>query len=65
MLDIYGEKRVDYFWILCSKLKEQVEVRYAGYDPSIPLFEFSCPKCHEKTILKMYGHWEGLSQKPE
>ena len=64
MLHTSGEERVDYFWIICSKCKEQVDIRYLGYDPAIPHIELKCPKCKETTVLKLNGHWTGLPTKP-
>jgi len=49
---IFARQTGDYFQFVCEDCNENLKWNYIGRDPSVPTFEFTCPKCKSKNISK-------------
>ena len=62
MLKIQGERRTDYFHIICQECGKHVDITYRGYcGGAVPKIRISCETCGESIDLKLSApHWSGL-----
>jgi hypothetical protein len=63
MLELEGRGSGDYFEILCKGCGERTHNKYLGWDPAVPHFEATCPRCGESGVWKLNA-WRGLPGKP-
>ena len=65
MLTIKGVQHADYFAIQCADCGANTQNEYMGWDPGMPYFRATCPKCKETGQWKLsISEWKGLPTKP-
>ena len=65
-LEIKGKQSDDYFLILCVRCDTETRSEYLGWDPGVPHFRATCPKCKNTVTLKLtVPLWRGLPLKPD
>jgi hypothetical protein len=62
---IVGTTHIDYFAITCGACGSETRNEYLGWDPVMPAFAVTCPKCGSLGDFKMRDDaWTGLPRKP-
>jgi DNA-directed RNA polymerase subunit RPC12/RpoP len=62
---IVGTTHIDYFAITCADCGSETQNEYLGWDPVMPQFAASCPKCGKRGTYKMRDDaWSGLPRNP-